>query len=113
MPKTKSKRFHSPGIYHKLDVKVVSQKWLGRFAKDKDVLALYVHDDGAVYVSRDLGPEPTLHCFYHEIAHHIIDTLAEVEEETRCDVLGAYLMRLGEDFEKIKKNLKKDEGEPK
>jgi hypothetical protein len=32
-----------------------------------------------------------------------------VEEETRCDVLGAYLMRLAESYEEIKKNLKTGE----
>lgn len=104
----KQKRFHSPGIYHDLLVKVVTPQYLAKLAKDKNTLAMYDHDDGEVYVSKGLKAQPRIHCFYHELAHHIIETLSEVEEETRCDVLGAYLMRLSAKYAEITKTLNED-----
>lgn len=108
MSKTKSKRFYVPGIYHDLVVKVVTPQYLAKLAGDRVTLAEYHHDDGEIYVSKGLKEQPRIHCFHHELAHHIIETLNEVEEETRCDVLGAYLMRLSVKFEEIKRELTED-----
>lgn len=108
MSSKRTKSFHVPGIYYPLNVKMVTGKWLGRIQKDPGTLATYEHEKGEIYVTKELAPQPKIHCFYHEISHHIIETLDEVEEETRCDVLGMYLMRLLEARDDIAKKLTRD-----
>ena len=107
----KKKQFYIPGVYHKLAVKTVSKKWMkkkfnSKSDKDHNVLAYYEHLEGEIYLGRELTPEVRLHTLFHEISHHILDTLDDVkDEETRCDLLGSYLMRLVEEKENILKCL--------
>jgi hypothetical protein len=102
----RNKKFIAPGIYHKLTVKVVSQKWLTKFTKDATCTACYVHDDGEIYVSSEIPFNVRRHHFYHEISHHVSETLKEIEsEEDSCDLLGRYLMDLVDNREVIDKGL--------
>lgn len=102
----KRNQFYIQGIYHKILVKVVSKKWLSRYINDKDIMGIYEHADGKIYIVRELPAEVKRHTIYHEIGHHITDTLEGIEdEEQRCDLLGAYLMKLAEDRETIETNL--------
>lgn len=103
--KTK-RQFTVPGIYHDIIVRVVTQKYIGKLAKDKNVIAFYDGYNERIYVSRDFDSQVNLHIFYHELSHYIIDTLSDVGDvETRCDLLAAYLMRLGPEQSKIENNL--------
>jgi Zn-dependent peptidase ImmA (M78 family) len=107
----KKKQFYIPGVYHNLTVKTVTKNWMKkRFRDQKDkenvTLGYYEHIEGEIYVARELTPEVKKHTVYHEISHHILDVLEAVaDEETRCDLLGSYLMKLMEAKELIENNL--------
>jgi len=108
----KKKQFNISGIYHDLTVKIVSKKWMKSRFKDKEnvTLGCYENIEGEIYVARELTSEVKKHTVYHEISHHILDTLAAVEdEETRCDLLGSYLMKLTQDRELIEKSLSSED----
>ncbi len=84
-----------PGIYHDLVLRLVSKKVIGKAANDKLTIGLYLDLEEEIYVLKELTPQARVRVFYHEISHHIRDTLATVEaDETACDVLGAYLPRI-------------------
>jgi hypothetical protein len=90
----KTRKFQCPGIFHPLSVKLVSEKWLQKNLGGPCVGA-HVHGDGLVYVALGLTPQVRKHVFYHEISHHILDTLSAIkDEEQQCDLLATYLMNL-------------------
>jgi hypothetical protein len=106
----KTREYFIPGIYNKLCVKLVTGKWLQRLAKaakDEYVHAYYIHEDCEVYVVKETTAHVKEQHLYHEIAHHILETLSTIQdEEAKCDVLGAYLMRLGKEYVRIEGKLK-------
>jgi hypothetical protein len=105
----KKKQFNVEGIYHKLIVRVVTQKWLAKYIKDKNIMGLYEHGDAKIYIVKELAPPVKAHTFYHEVSHHILETMNGVEEEQKCDILGGYLMKLVEESERIKKHLNEED----
>lgn len=105
----KKRKFSIPGLYHSLVVKLVSQKWLSKYLDDPNIMGCYIHEDATVHVVKTLESPVLRHTLYHELAHHILDTLKGVgKEEDRCDLLAAYLMRFPEVHTAIEENLKKD-----
>ena len=106
--KAKKGQFKAAGIYHQILVKILPQKKMNKYLEDEGTLACYEHADAIIHVTRELSPEVKRHAFYHEIAHHIIDTLSDVRSvETKCDLLGAYIMKLLDENEKVKEELSK------
>lgn len=102
----KKKPFMVPGIYHDIAVRVVSQKYVAQRAKDKNTIACYESATQRIYVARELDLQVKLHAFYHELSHHVVDTLEAIpDEENRCDLLGKYLMDLAAARERIEKHL--------
>lgn len=100
------KKFIIPGIFHPLTVKLVNKKTLGP-AKGSVVLGDYNHTDGIIRLDKDLSYHVKKHILYHELSHHIRDTLEDMKhEEDSCDTLGAYLIRLQEADEQIEAVLK-------
>lgn len=106
---SKKKQFHIPGIYHQLLVRVVTQKWLSKYIKDKNIMGIYEHGDAKIYVVKELARPVKLHTLYHEISHHILETLDGVEEEQKCDILGSYLMALADAKETIQNSINEDD----
>jgi Zn-dependent peptidase ImmA (M78 family) len=101
-------KFECPGIHHALIVKIISQKQMDRFLRDKGTLGCYIHEDGLICLTKELTSKVKEHTLFHEIGHHIRDTLRDVkDEETKCDILGSYLMKLLESKEHILKELAK------
>lgn len=47
-----------------------------------------------IFLVRDLPPERLLHTFFHELIHYMEAETHRLNEENRCDVLGAYLAKL-------------------
>lgn len=91
----KKKCIKLPGIYHDLTVRFLKSKTIVRHMDDPECLAYYVHQDAEIAVAKDVSRPVMEHLLYHEISHHILDTMAAVRhEEDSCDVLGAYLKRL-------------------
>ena len=88
-------RYKIPGLYHDLTVRLLPQKKLGKLMKDAKVIGAYVEDEATIYLSSDLPKDVREHCLYHEISHHILDTLAPIkDEEAKCDLLASYLLKL-------------------
>lgn len=89
----------APGIYY--DIKVVHAtsseiKAIAGPTFEEDVYYGF-WDEGAntIYINKDECSHRKRHTFYHEIAHHVLEELSEIgDEETKCNVLGAYLMKL-------------------
>lgn len=105
----KFKRFYVPGMFHKLPVSFVSPEWLAKFLERKrpDYYGCYDDDIKAVFLNQKNHYEVKRHTLYHEIAHHILYTLKEMEgEEDKCDVLGRYLMDLVDAKDATEKGLK-------
>lgn len=103
---SKKHEFQIQGIYHKITVRFVTQKWLGRKIKDSGIMGCYTASDALIYVAKELAPPIRLHTLYHEISHHIVDVLNTInDEEHKCDILSTYLLKLQEDREMIEKNL--------
>lgn len=90
-------KFECPGLFHPLIVKIITQKQMDKYLGDKGTLGCYEHDKGLIHITKELTPKVKEHTFFHEIAHHIRDTLSDIKnEETKCDILGSYLMKLQE-----------------
>ena len=103
----KTRKFLIPGIYHPIEVRLVSRKWLKRYTKEATILGQYEHFQGLIYLASDLTPEVMIHTLFHEVSHHILDTLEDIkDEEQRCDLLGSYLLKLHQKKDKIKKSLR-------
>lgn len=106
MSQKKPRQMLIPGIYHPLQLKLVTQKWLSSFLKDPNVLGAYMHRDSRIYIVKELPAQVKLHTLYHEISHHIQDTLESIDdEEQRCDLLGSYIMKLLDKSDKVEKFL--------
>ena len=106
--KAKKGQFEAVGIYHKILVKLITQKKMNKYLGDVNTLACYEHSDAVIHVVKELAPEVKRHAYYHEISHHIMDTLRGVKsEEDKCDLLGAYIMKLLDEAEYIKEQLNK------
>jgi Zn-dependent peptidase ImmA (M78 family) len=102
----REKVFMVPGIYHDLKVVQTTRKAVGKWAEDPKAIAAYDHYNGEIRITKDLSEQVKRHSFYHELGHHVRDTLKSVaKEEDKCDLLGAYLMRLADAREEIEKNL--------
>ena len=105
--KTKKGQFTISGLYHALIVKLISKKKMIKL-DGPDTMGLYEHVEARIHLVNDLTPEVKRHTLFHEIAHHILDTLKDVKsEETKCDLLGAYLMKLSDESKKIDEELAK------
>jgi hypothetical protein len=90
------------GIYHPIVVNETDQETL-----EGENMGEYNEYEGVINILHTLTPIVKEHTLYHEIAHHIKDTLSEIKnEEIECDLLGAFLMRHHDDYEKIKKFCK-------
>jgi hypothetical protein len=100
------KKFTIPGMYHPITVKILPEKNFVS-GKDEETMGYYLHIDCEIQLLKTLTKPVMLHTLYHEISHHIVDTLAEIkDEEDRCNILGTYLIALGNEKEKIEKILK-------
>lgn len=79
-----------PGIHHPIEVRFVS----GRYLRSKFgmVEGIYQHHKGLIYVDRELVKVKKAHTFCHELAHHILDSTEDMNYETRCDVIGKWLI---------------------
>lgn len=102
------KQFNVPGIYHPIKVKLVTRKWLSKYTKDKNIMGFWDPNRGCIYVVRELTTFLRIHTFWHEMSHHIIDTLKEVKnDENKADLLGSHQMRLNKKAKHIVTNLKR------
>jgi len=100
------KKFTIPGMYHPITVKLVKKKTL-KAPKGTTYLGDYNHIDAVIRLDKDRNYEVKRHTLYHEISHHIKDTLETMkDEEDHCDVLGGYLIRLIEAQKEIEEILK-------
>lgn len=89
----------APGIYHDIKVVHASQQEIKAVAGPGDDESTFYGfwDEGAntIYINKDMDQHRKRHTFYHEIAHHVLEELSEIgDEETRCNVLGAFFMKL-------------------
>lgn len=110
----KLRKFFIPGIYHNLEVRLGLRKTIAKLVKDKNALAFYEHRKCRIHLSEDLPEAVRLHTFFHELSHHIIDTLDETtDDEAKCNILGGYLMKLIEvhDLIETELNSKQEENE--
>jgi hypothetical protein len=104
--------FKAPGIYYDLDVYLVDDEFLEVYLNDSACIGSYEHEDAKIHLDGTFQESKLRHTFYHEISHHIIQTLQEIKgKEDKCDVLARYLDALGEKHQEIKSKLKKESNE--
>lgn len=80
-----------------MDVSLVTAQWLADYVDRKKAVYYGIYDDDikAIFLDKALPLEVKRHALYHEIGHHILMTLEDMEGlEDKCDVLGAYIMAL-------------------
>lgn len=92
----RTKSFKIEGIYHPLRVMLLPEKKLNKmYAKDGQQLAgFYDSEINTIFVVFEQQPEKMIHTFFHEIEHYRAYETKGIAEEARCDVLGAYSMKL-------------------
>lgn len=103
----KKKSFLIPGMYHPIILNLVSSSELDSDSSEETTMGNYFHFECTINLSNDLAPEVKKHTLYHELSHHILDTLEEINnEEDRCNLLATYLINLSQSKDYIDGCLK-------
>jgi hypothetical protein len=94
----RSKSFVLPGMHGDVEVVVCSRRTIrkhaGQVAKDVVVNGLYIESEHRILVASELAPHARITTLMHELSHHTLDSTEALEEESRCDVIGGYLLKL-------------------
>lgn len=102
----KKKRFIIPGIFHPLVLNSVDISEEESVMSDGEI-ANYYQLQGVVNIKEDLTYFVKRHALYHEISHHIMDTLAEIkDDEVKSDLLATYLIKLVDQKDRTEAFLK-------
>lgn len=103
----KKGQFTISGLYHALLVKLISKKAMTK-TDGPDTMGFYLHVEAEIQLVKDLTPEVKRHTLYHELAHHILDTLRSIKnDEDKADLLGSLLMKVADEGDLVKKELAK------
>jgi hypothetical protein len=115
-PKSRNTKFTIPGIYHPIEVYVVSRTYLTRKYKtlegkrslggDEELLGFYNKEINKIYIAKELAPARRFHTFMHEVVHAIEAETAHLDEEAKCDLVGSYLSNLFTN-EKVRESISK------
>lgn len=68
------------------------KSFLGK--NDDGLSGFYDEVINTIFLAAELPPERLIHIFFHELIHHMEAETHRLSEENRCDVLGAYLIKL-------------------
>jgi len=93
------KQLHIPGLYGDLVVKLVSRRTILkrcglRSTKGTVINGLYLDASHEILIASELEPHARVATLMHEIQHALLDSTDTLDEEAKCDVLGAYMLRI-------------------
>lgn len=78
-----------------------------RLKKGELLQGLYDANSATIYIVRELSAHLKESTLLHEVVHHLEAQTKHMSEEDKCDIVGAYLLRLykDRDFKKSIKNI--------
>lgn len=85
------------GVLHPFNVQLLKKRTLHKKFKerpDTELHGLFDPRNNTIYVASDLPPEMRMHVFLHELSHALYHMISRLDEESTCDVIGAYLEKL-------------------
>ena len=86
------------GIHHPIEIRFVTKRYLRRIAGETDpeidISGFYNSNKALIYVDKSLPPTRKLHTLMHELVHHILDSTEDMKEETKCDVIGKWMIEV-------------------
>jgi hypothetical protein len=113
MAKAKSKNiYYIPGLHGDLEVVIATQRPFYKAMGEKPVKGVtvkgfYLESESRIFLAAELGGHDKAAVLTHEIHHSVVAGSKHLDEETACDVVGAYYRRLwtNQDFLDLMKKL--------
>lgn len=84
------------GALHELTVKGLSHKRIQKILADKNevVAGAWVPSENTIYLDYEQTEQQLAHCLLHEWAHAFFSQTETLDEEARCDIMAAALMKV-------------------
>jgi len=77
-----------------LPEKSLNKKYKNLLKEGEGYNGFYDEVKNTIFLAAELPQERLLHTFFHELIHYMEAETHRLNEENRCDVLGAYLIKL-------------------
>ncbi len=94
-------KFILPGLNTNIEVVILPRKFMhSRFGKETKLQkgemlnGLYDSNSATIYIVRELSAQLKESTLMHELIHHLESQTKHMNEEDKCDIVGAYLLRL-------------------
>lgn len=76
--------------------KKLNKQFPEKLKKDEILEGYYDETTNTINVSSDLTEDQQIHIFFHELNHYVETVTHRLNEEGRCDAIGAYMAKLME-----------------
>lgn len=87
------KKFLIHGPLYPIQVEITSSARLKKLWGKGDIYGMFDPDRSTIYIDAKLDPLQKKHTFLHELNHAVEYQLNYLDEEGRCEVMGAWFFR--------------------
>ena len=99
--KNKTPIYIVPSVYGELEVKLVSRATMRKRVigpkRGEIYNGLYINEDHVIMIAKELHGSARVATLLHEMHHAVIENTLDLDEEAKCDVIGAFYYRLHND----------------